>query len=214
MIGKLRGLVDSQADDHVILDVQGVGYLVHCSGRTLSILPAKGGEMTLWIETLVREDLIQLLGFADPGEQQWFKLLSTVQGVGARMALAILSVLPPTELVQAIAAQDKKLLTRANGVGPKLAQRIVTELKDKAAKMSCAGGLASSAATGGQAAGAAAGSGGPAAPSGADDAIAALEALGYRRTEAFTAVMEAARKLGDASSTESLVKGGLRELAS
>ncbi|MGO1118413.1 Holliday junction branch migration protein RuvA [Rhodovibrionaceae bacterium A322] len=212
MIGKLRGLVDSQAEGHVILDVQGVGYLVHCSGRTLSALPGRGEEMTLWIETLVREDLIQLLGFADQGEQDWFRLLSTVQGVGARMALAILSVLPPEELVQAIAAQDKKMLTRANGVGPKLAQRIVTELKDKAAKMSFGGGLSASSDGAVSSSGGTAAAG--AAPSGAEDAIAALEALGYRRTEAFTAVMEAARKLEGAANTEDLVKGGLRELAS
>ena len=130
MIGKLTGLVDSSGDGWAIIDVSGVGYLVHCSGRSLANLPGAGETVSLLIETHVREDHIHLYGFLQEAERDWFLLLSTVQGVGARMALTILSALPPLELIQAIAAQDESMLTRANGVGPKLAGRIATELKD------------------------------------------------------------------------------------
>lgn len=199
MIGKLTGVVDSQGDDWAILDVGGVGYLVFCSGRTLGLLPPPGGSATLWIETHVREDHIHLYGFADPAEHDWFKLLHSVQGVGAKMALAVLTVLPPHELVRAIAAQDKASLARAQGVGPKLAGRIASELKDKA------GGIA----LGPLAAANGAGRGAV-----SEDAVSALVNLGYRRAEAFAAVAKASGDLGRSASIEALIKAGLKELAS
>jgi Holliday junction DNA helicase RuvA len=199
VIGKLTGIVDSSGDDWVILDVGGVGYLVFCSGRTLGLLPPAGGGATLWIETHVREDHIQLFGFADPAEHDWFKLLQTVQGVGAKMALAVLSALPPHDLVRAIAAQDKASIARAHGVGQKLAGRIASELKDKA------GGIVLGPV-------AAANGGGRGEIS--EDAVSALVNLGYRRAEAFAAVAKASGDLGRGASVESLIKAGLKELAS
>lgn len=201
MIGKLTGLVDSTGDDWAILDVGGVGYLVFASGRTLGLLPPPGGGATLWIETHVREDHIHLFGFADPAEHDWFKLLHSVQGVGAKMALAILSVLPPHDLVRAIAAQDKAALSRAHGVGPKLAGRIASELKDKAGGMA----LGPVAAVNGS---------GKAVGAVSEDAVSALVNLGYRRAEAFAAVAKASGDLGSGASVESLIKAGLKELAS
>ena len=200
MIGKLTGVIDSSGEDWVLLDVGGVGYMVFCSGRTLGLLPAPGGAASLWIETHVREDHIHLFGFADPAERDWYRLLNGVQGVGAKMALAILSVLPPAELVQAIAAQDKAALTRASGVGPKLAGRIASELKDKA---------------GGIALGPVALVNGGAAPAGgvSEDAVSALVNLGYRRAEAFSAVAKAMGELGAEAPVEALIKAGLKELA-
>jgi Holliday junction DNA helicase RuvA len=200
LIGKLTGSVDSTGDDWVILDVGGVGYVVFCSGRSLGLLPPAGGGATLWIETHVREDHIHLYGFAETAERDWFRLLNSVQGVGAKMALSILSVLPPADLVRAIAAQDKASLTRANGVGPKLAGRIASELKDKA------GGIALGpvGAVNGVAAGAEV----------SEDAVSALVNLGYRRAEAFAAVAKASGDLGGQASVESLIKAGLKELAS
>src|SRR6476620_9038152 len=132
MIGKLKGLIDSYGEDFVILDVGGVGYLVHCSARTLQALPAQGEAVTLSIETHVREDQIKLFGFTSDLEREWFRLLQTVQGVGTKVALAILSTLKPADLASAIALRDKAAITRTPGVGPKVAERIVTELKDKA----------------------------------------------------------------------------------
>jgi Holliday junction DNA helicase RuvA len=131
MIGKLKGLIDSYGEDFVILDVGGVGYQVHCSGRTLQALPAPGEAAVLSIETYVREDQIKLFGFRSDVEREWFRLLQTVQGVGAKVALAVLGTLPPAELANAIALRDKAAVTRTPGVGPKVAERIVTELKDK-----------------------------------------------------------------------------------
>ncbi len=203
MIGKLTGIVDSTGDDWAILDVGGVGYLVFCSGRTLGLLPPAGGAATLWIETHVREDHIHLFGFAETAERDWFRLLNSVQGVGAKMALAVLSVLPPADLVRAIAAQDKASLSRASGVGPKLAGRIASELKDKA------GGMALGPA---EAANGAGGAGGVGEVS--EDAVSALVNLGYRRAEAFAAVAKASGDLGAKASVESLIKAGLKELAS
>ncbi|WP_193367956.1 Holliday junction branch migration protein RuvA [Pelagibius marinus] len=201
MIGKLTGIVDSTGDDWAILDVGGVGYLVFCSGRTLGLLPPPGGAATLWIETHVREDHIHLYGFAETAERDWFRLLHSVQGVGAKMALAVLSVLPPNELVRAIAAQDKASLSRASGVGPKLAGRIASELKDKA------GGMALGPA---EAVNGVGGAGGEV----SEDAVSALVNLGYRRAEAFAAVAKASGELGAKASVESLIKAGLKELAS
>ena len=132
MIGKLRGIVDCYGEDNIVLDVNGVGYLVHCSARTLQALPAQGEAVTLSIETHVREDQIRLFGFLTDVEREWFRLLQTVQGVGAKVALAVLGTLKPAELASAIAMRDKATVARTPGVGPKVAERIVTELKDKA----------------------------------------------------------------------------------
>jgi len=205
MIGKLTGLVDSSGQDWVIVDVSGVGYLVHCSNRTLANLPGAGESVSLLIETHVREDHIHLYGFLQAAEQDWFGLLSTVQGVGVKVALAILSVLPPSELIQAIAAQDKRALTRANGVGAKLAGRIVAELKDKAGKLA----LGPAAALAGGTAAAARGG----APVLSEDAISVLVNLGYQRGEAFGAVVQATRELGADAPLEAVIKAGLKELS-
>jgi len=201
VIGKLSGQVDSSGEDWVIVDVSGVGYVLFCSARSLASLPAPGGRASLLVETHVREDHIHLYGFIDQAERDWFRLLGTVQGVGAKMALAILSALSPQELIQAIAAQDKSQLTRASGVGPKLAARIVAELKDKA------GGLVL-----GPAAVAAASDGGIGLGGQSEDAVSALVNLGYGRSEAFGAVALASRRLGETAPLEALVKEGLKEL--
>ncbi len=205
MIGKLTGLVDSSGENWVIVDVSGVGYLVHCSNRTLANLPGAGESVSLLIETHVREDHIHLYGFLQAAERDWFGLLSTVQGVGVKVALAILSVLPPSELIQTIAAQDKRALTRANGVGPKLAARIVAELKDKAGKLA----LGPAAALAGGTAAAARGG----APVLSEDAISVLVNLGYQRGDAFGAVAQATRELGADAPLEAVIKAGLKELS-
>src|SRR3954466_9742946 len=132
MIGKLKGTIDAYGEDYVVLDVHGVGYLVHCSARTMQALPAPGQAATLSIETYVREDQIKLFGFLSDQEREWFRLLQTVQGVGAKVALAVLGTLKPSELATAIAMRDKAMVARTPGVGPKVAERIVTELKDRA----------------------------------------------------------------------------------
>ena len=132
MIGKLKGVIDSYGEDSVIVDVNGVGYLVHCSARTLQELPRVGEPVTLSIETHVREDQIRLFGFLTDVEREWFRLLQTVQGVGTKVALAVLGTLKPADLASAIAMRDKAMVARTPGVGPKVAERIVTELKDKA----------------------------------------------------------------------------------
>lgn len=203
MIAKLRGIVDSSGEDWVVIDVGGVGYLVSCSTRTLGRL-ASGEPATLMIDTHVREDAIQLFGFLEAGEREWFRLLLTVQGVGSRVALAILSVLSPDQLSRTIAAQDKAGLTRANGVGPKLAARILAELKDKAAFVATtANGPAAAAA----AAPISQPAGGP-----MEDAISALVNLGYKRLEAHGAVAQAMQALGDGASVPALIRAGLKEL--
>ena len=206
MIAKLTGMLDTVGEDRAIVDVSGVGYLVYCSARTLANLPSAGDPVVLLIETHVREDHIHLYGFADSAERDWFRLLSTVQGVGARMALAILSALPPAELVRAIAAQDKATLTRPSGVGPKLAARIVAELKDKAGQIFLGPVVAL---PGGRTADAEA-----QIPIPYDDAISALVNLGYQRAEAFGAVAGVTRELGAHAPLEDVIKAGLRELAS
>ena len=205
MFARLKGLLDEVAEDSAIIDVGGVGYLVFCSSRTLGNLPGPGEAVRLEIETHVREDHIHLFGFADIGERDWFRLLTTVQGVGARVALAILSVLPPDALVQAVAAQDKAAVARANGVGPKLAQRIVTELKDKVGGMSLGTGAAISASQAPSA---------NAAPGASEDAVSALVNLGYGRSEAFGAVAKAARRDGASDDVSALIREALKELAS
>lgn len=201
MIALLKGILDSVTEDSAIVDVNGVGYLVFCSQRTLGDLPRPGSAVRLYVETHVREDHIHLYGFLQPEERSWFRLLTTVQGVGARVALSILSVLPPDQLLTAIVAQDKASINRANGVGPKLAQRIITELKDKV------GGIAVSAPAAIVAGDTAPG----AAPN--EEAVSALVNLGFSRTEAFGAVARAGQDLGTAADVNDLIKGGLKELA-
>jgi len=203
MIAKLAGLLDQVMSDGAVIDVGGVGYLVFCSTRTIGQLPPPGAATRLLVETHVREDHIHLYGFIDAVERDWFRLLTTVQGVGARLALALLSAVPPDALALAILAQDKATLARADGVGPRLAARIANELRDKV------GGLATAAPTPviGIAAVANAEAGATA------DAVSALVNLGYRRAEAFGAVAAAARKLGEAAALDTLIRAGLRELA-
>jgi holliday junction DNA helicase RuvA len=198
MIAMLSGIVDQAGSDSVVVDVNGVGYLVFASARTLARLPPRGQKLRLLIETHVREDHIHLYGFADEAERAWFRLLTTVQGVGARLALALLGALAPEALVTAIMAQDKAALTRADGVGPKLAQRIANELKDK---------------VGGIALGPAATSAPEAAPKGAAaDAVSALVNLGYSRSDAYGAVNQAAQRLGAEARIDALIRAGLQEL--
>jgi len=204
MIGKLKGVIDSYGEDTVILDVHGVGYLVHCSSRTLQALPQPGEATTLFIETIVREDMIRLFGFANAVEQQWFNILLGVQGVGQKVALAILSTLRPAELANAIAMKDKASIARTSGVGPKLAERICVELKDKApafgsldpAVVKLAGEMEEGRASG---------------P--VKDAISALVNLGYAQPQASAAVAAAAKTLGETAETGALIRQGLRELA-
>lgn len=209
MIGKLSGLIDSVGQDSMILDVGGVGYLVFASARTLDRLPPSGTPASLLIDTHVREDHIHLYGFSEAEEQTWFRHLSSVQGVGARMALAILSVLPPADLAQAIAAQDRTALTRANGVGPKIAGRIVSELKDKAVHVALATGNAAARPAQPAASGSAGTAG--AVP---EDAVSALVNLGYGRSEAFSVVSKVLRAGETEPPLESLIRDSLRELAS
>ncbi|WP_377809743.1 Holliday junction branch migration protein RuvA [Azospirillum sp. A29] len=207
MIAKLTGIVDSTGTDWVVLDVNGVGYLLSCSNRTLSRL-AVGERASLVVETFIREERIVLHGFGDQADREWFKLLTTIQGVGARLALSILGVLDPDQLTRAIASQDKTALVRADGVGPKVAARILNELKDKV------GNLALGPAASG---GAPAGKGAPAAVPGATpalaDAVSALVNLGYGRSEAFGAVVAAGRVLGDDAGVSDLIRQGLKELS-
>jgi holliday junction DNA helicase RuvA len=195
MIAMLAGRVDQAGKDHLVLDVNGVGYLVFCSSRTLGAAAARGEPMRLLVETHVREDHIHLYGFADEAEQAWFRLLTSVQGVGARLALAVLGALSPDALATAVAAQDKAALSRAEGVGPKLAQRIANELKEKAGALT----LGPTAAAHG-------------APAHTSDAVSALVNLGYQRSEAHGAVMAAASRLGPQAALDALIRAGLREL--
>jgi holliday junction DNA helicase RuvA len=202
MIAKLAGIVDAVGEDGAVIDVGGVGYIAYCSTRTIARLPPPGTPVRLLIETHVREDHIHLYGFADMAERDWFRLLTTVQGVGARLALSVLSAVTPEELSLAILAQDRTVPARAEGVGPRLAQRIVNELKDKI------GGLSLAAPASAPAAAAASAGDGPAA-----EAISALVNLGYRRVEAFGAVAAASHRLGRGAATDALIRAGLQELA-
>ncbi len=204
MIGKLKGIIDSYGEDFVIIDVQGVGYVVQCSSRTLQSLPSPGTAAALSIETHVREDAIRLFGFISDMEREWFKVLLTVQGVGTKVALAILSTLRPADLANAIALKDKGAVARTPGVGPKLAERIVNELKGKGPSF---------------------GTVDPAvvqlsdaledrrAPQPVADAISALTNLGYAQPQASAAVAAALRALGEGAETGALIRQGLKELA-
>jgi Holliday junction DNA helicase RuvA len=197
MIAKLRGLLDSFAADHAVIDVDGIGYLVFASTRTLAALGPVGGEVVLHTVMQVAQDDIRLIGFASGDERDWFRLLTSVQGVGARVALAILSTLPGDDLHRAVASGDSAMLARSPGVGPKLAQRIVHELKDK---------------VGGLALGPAAGSA-PAPGSAAADAVSALLNLGFRPGEAAAAVGKAEAELGPEASLDALVRTALKKAA-
>jgi holliday junction DNA helicase RuvA len=204
MIGKLKGVIDSFGEDYVVLDVHGVGYVAHCSARTLQKLPPVGEAAVLSIETHVREDMIRLYGFRSDIEREWFRLLQSVQGVGAKVALGILTVLDPPQIAAAIATADKTAIGRAPGVGPKLAGRICAELKDKAP-------------AGGSIDPALAGLGLPTAsedaPSQAADAISALVNLGYPQSQAAAAIAAALKHAGEEPEAKTLIRLGLRELA-
>ena len=200
MIASLTGVLETVAEDFAVVDVSGVGYLVFCSGRTLANLPQPGEPVRLVVEAHVREDHINLYGFAEAGERDWFRLLTSVQGVGAKVALAILSAIGSEELIQAVAAQDKTVVSRANGVGPKLAGRIVLELKDKV------GGLVPSGLS-------ASVRGAPSSGDESEDAISALVNLGFQRTDAFGAIVRAAEKIGEKAGVDDLIRVGLQELS-
>ncbi len=198
MIALLNGRVDALDAGSCIIDVNGVGYLVQASTRTLSALPPAPAVARVLIETHVRDDAITLYGFADPAERDWFRLLLTVQGVGAKVALNILSVLSPHDLINAIAAGDRASLTRAPGVGAKLAIRLLSELRDKAGTMPTGPGFAI-----------------PAAPEGGTeaDALSALVNIGYRRSEAYPVVVRIMAGLGEGAGVDQVIRDSLRELA-
>ncbi|MDR6667339.1 Holliday junction branch migration protein RuvA [Rhizobium sp. 1399] len=203
MIGKLKGTIDEIGDDYVLVDVHGVCYVAYCSGRTLSKLGSVGEACILFIETYVREDQLKLFGFQTQLEREWFNLLQSVQGVGAKVALAVLSTLTPSELANAIALQDKTAVSRAQGVGPKVAVRIVTELKNKAPAFAGEAiniGLKQEI-----------GEGVAAAP--VADAVSALTNLGYSRDQAANAVAAAMKTAGEDADSAKLIRLGLRELS-
>jgi len=205
MIGKLRGKVDAIGESHAIVDVGGVGYEVQLSARTLRNLKL-GDDVTLTIDTHVREDAIRLFGFQSEVERSWFRTLQTIQGVGAKVALAVLGILAPQDLANAIALQDWAAVSEAPGVGKKLAQRITTELKDKAPALSVAGLHLPSSALGGAR---------PAPPEGvaSAEAISALTNLGYNPGQASAAIATAMKELGQDADTPKLIRRGLKELA-
>jgi Holliday junction DNA helicase RuvA len=204
MIGKLKGVIDGYGEDYVIVDVGGVGYMAHCSARTLQALPATGEPVVLSIETHVREDQIRLFGFLSDLEREWFRLLQTVQGVGTKVALSVLGTLKPADLANAVAMRDKATIARSPGVGPKVAERIVTELKDKApaytnvdpALVRLAGAVEEKRA-----------------PQPVLDAISALVNLGYGQPQAAAAVAAANRAAGEGADAADLIRRGLKELA-
>jgi holliday junction DNA helicase RuvA len=204
MIGKLKGIIDSYGEDSLIVDVGGVGYVVHCSARTLQLLPATGEPVVLSIETHVREDQIRLFGFLSDVEREWFRLLQTVQGVGTKVALSVLGTLKPGDLANAVAMRDKAAIARSPGVGPKVAERIVTELKDKApaytsvdpAIVRLTGEVEEKRA-----------------PQPVLDAISALVNLGYGQPQAAAAIAAANRVAGEGADAAELIRRGLKELA-
>ena len=204
MIGKLKGIIDSYGEDFIILDVNGVGYQVACSARTLQELPGVGQPATLSIETYLREDALRLFGFMTDGEREWFRLLQTVQGVGAKVALSVLGTLKPAELASAIAMRDKAMVARAQGVGPKVAERIVTELRDKGpahagldpAVIRLSGAVEDKRG-----------------PQPVADAVSALVNLGYGQPQAAAAIAAATRTAGERADAAKLIRLGLKELA-
>lgn len=198
MIAKLRGILDDTGADWAVIDVAGVGYLVHCSAKTLAALGAPGEACTVFTDLQVSENDMRLLGFADAAERDWFRLLTQVQGVGSKVALAILSALAPHDLATACAQGDAAMVARANGVGPKLAGRIVNELKDKAGAI-----------PGGGAAGMVAAPRGGA----SSDAVSALENLGFKPATASRAVAEALAELGEGAGEGELIRVALRRAA-
>ncbi|MFC6444919.1 Holliday junction branch migration protein RuvA [Shinella zoogloeoides] len=204
MIGKLKGTIDEIGEDHVVLDVHGVGYVAHCSARTLGRLGSAGEAAVLFIETYVREDQFRLFGFLTALEREWFRLLQSVQGVGSKVALAVLSTLTPGELANAIALQDKTAVSRAPGVGPKVAVRIITELRNKApafaGEASASIGLKQEI-----------GEGVASAP--VADAVSALTNLGYSRDQAANAVAAALKNGGEGADSAKLIRLGLKELS-
>lgn len=206
MIGKLSGIIDSFGPDYILLDVGGVGYLVHCSPRTLQQAGQTGDTASFLIDTHVREDAINLYGFKDAVEQQWFRLLTSVQGVGARVGMAILGACPPERLGFAIASGDKAAIQAADGVGPKLAVRVVTELKDKAGKIDLSASLPKKEiAKGGKQ---------DNAPASVDhDAVSALVNLGYAKSDAFQAVLQAKSKANDNAALSEIIRLALKELS-
>lgn len=204
MIARLKGIIDTYGEDFVVVDVGGVGYQVHCSARTLQALPAPGEPVTLAIETHVREDAIRLFGFESDTEREWFRLLQTVQGVGAKVALSVLGTLKPADLANAVALRDKAMVARAPGVGPKVAERIVTELKDKApaftnvdpAIIRLSGAVEEKRA-----------------PQPVADAVSALVNLGYGQPQAAAAIAAASRSAGEGADAARLIRLGLKELS-
>ncbi|GAA0269416.1 Holliday junction branch migration protein RuvA [Alteraurantiacibacter aestuarii] len=199
MIAKLKGLLDETGEDWAVIDVQGVGYLVHCSNRTLSALGERGQACVVYTDLQVSENDMRLLGFADAGERDWFRLLNSVQGVGSKVGLAILSALSTAELRDACAAQDAATVARAQGVGPKLAGRIVNELKDKAGALPGGGAVG----------------GGFVAPAGgvSADAVSALQSLGFKPAVAASAVAGAQSDLGEGADLNALIKAALKRAA-
>jgi holliday junction DNA helicase RuvA len=204
MIGKLKGVIDGYGEDYVIVDVGGVGYVAHCSARTLQALPGTGEPVVLSIETHVREDQIRLFGFLSDLEREWFRLLQTVQGVGTKVALSVLGTLKPADLANAVAMRDKAMIARSPGVGPKVAERIVTELKDKAPAYASVDPVLvrlSGAVEERRA------------PQAVLDAISALVNLGYGQPQAAAAIAAANRTAGEGADAADLIRRGLKELA-
>lgn len=199
MIGRLRGRVDGRGENWVLIDVGGVGYMVEGSARMLDGLPDDGEAVSLSIETYVREDQFRLFGFTNEQDRSWFRLLMGVQGVGAKVALAIQGVLSASELTQAVAAEDKAMVSRAPGVGPKVAQRIVQELKDKVPESQFSANIVSN-------------EPGDEAGQAVREALSALTNLGYQRSQAAQALSAARAALGQEASVEALIKQGLKEL--
>ena len=198
MIAKLTGTLDDFGPDWAVIDVAGVGYLVHCSARTLDALGVRGDRVTTYTQLQVSENDMRLIGFASAGEREWFRLLTGVQGVGSKMALAVLSALPPDDLQRAIGVGDAAMVARAQGVGPKLASRIVNELKDKVGALPAAGGAAMAALPAGS-------------PSA--DAVSALQNLGFKPNVAAVAVARAVEELGDSAGLNALVRVALKRAA-
>lgn len=204
MIGKLTGIIDSFGVDTVILDVHGVGYAVSCSAKTLEALPARGSAATLFVETQIRDDQIRLVGFTTEVEREWFRLLLTVQGVGSKVALSVLGTLNTSELASAVALQDKAMIARSPGVGPKVAARIAAELKDRAPGITGVdmGVIRLQSELGAKIA-----------PKPASEAVSALVNLGYGQMQASAAIAAAMREAGEDAETARLIRLGLRELA-